>query len=257
MSKQHLWPEWMQTPFPKTGTSHGNFQLKIKRLQGRRVGLQPLLRTHQGDIKNRKLRIVCEYHCNNGWISHVEDGTKEFLVPMINGEFFTLTEEHQRKLALWLAVACTVWEYTDSPTKAIPKEDREYIYEKRQDPPNWSMWIGNYRGTEWKTRYRHHGFSSAPTKLFPERNIVGLNQPNGQNTSLQIGELFMHAASNTLPDLWQFEHGIDLPGMLRLWPVKGGVIQWPNIFTLDDAAANALAERMVTLSFESLKNVSW
>jgi len=165
MSRQHLWPEWMQTPFPKTHDQHTNFQIKTKLLPGKTIAIQPALKIAQGDIKSRKLKIICEYHCNNGWISIVEESTKEFLIPLIKGEFFTLTEEHQRKLALWLAIVCTVWEYTDVPTQAVPAEDRQYIHSQREAPPHWSAWIGTYQGTEWQTRYRHHGAHAVPTHL--------------------------------------------------------------------------------------------
>jgi hypothetical protein len=257
MSKQHLWPEWMQKPFPETETTHTNSKLKFKLAPGRSIQIDPFLKIHQGDIKTRQLRILCEYHCNNGWVNHVEDSTKEFLIPLINGDFFTLTGEHQAKFALWLAIACIVWEYTDPPTQAIPKEDRDFIYEKRKPPPNWSMWVGNYKGNDWKNRYRHHGGYVVPRELFAERDIVGPNAPNSQTSSLQIGELFMHVSSSTVPTAWQFDHGVDFPGMLRLWPLKPRPIQWPNLTTLDDASALAISDRMMTVGLENLKTVNW
>lgn len=246
----------MQKPFPKTGENHTNTQIMTKMLPGKQIAILPYLKEYQGDVKTRRLRIVCEYHCNNGWINHAEDDTKEFLIPLIKGEYFTLAEEHQKKFALWLAVACTVWEYTHDATRAISDEDRKFIYDKRDVPPHWSMWIGNYRGAEWQTRYRHHGGHALPTELFSKDMVGGSYPPNHQTTSLQIGELYMHVASSTLESIWQFDHANDLPGMMRLWPIRGP-IQWPNLFTLDDAAAIAIADRMMTAGIEGLKGKDW
>jgi len=257
LSRQHLWPEWMQKPFPKTETSHVNSKLRFKLMPGRNVLLEPFLKTHQGDIKTRQLKILCEYHCNNGWVNHVEDATKEFLIPLIQGDFFTLTEEHQFRFALWIAIACIVWEYTDVPTQAVPAEDRKFVYDRREPPPNWSMWIGNYKGTQWKNRYRHHGAYVLPRDLVSERLVVGSKPSNTQTSSLQIGELFMHVSSSTLPLLWEFDHEVDFPGMLRLWPIKGGPIQWPNLTTLNDATAAEIADRMLRGGIEGLKAINW
>lgn len=256
MSRQHLWPEWMQKPFPKTHENHTNMQFRTKLLPGKAIAVEPYVRVHQGDIKSRQLRIICEYHCNNGWISEVEDDRKEFLIPLIKGEFFTLTIEHQKTFALWLAIACTVWEYTDNPTRSISADDRKYIHDVRKAPPTWSMWIGNYRGSEWATRYRHHGAHIVPTELATKDYLIRTHQMNSQVSSLQIGELFMHVSSSTVESAWQFDHANDLPGMMRLWPIRGP-IQWPNLFTLDDATARAISDRMLTAGMENLKNVDW
>ncbi|SFV00608.1 hypothetical protein SAMN05192541_109238 [Bradyrhizobium arachidis] len=257
MSRQHLWPKWMQTPFPKTNDTHVQSRLRHNLLPGKGVELRPYEKVHQGDIKTRQLRIVCEYHCNNGWISRAENQTKEFLIPLINGEFFTLTEEAQQKFALWLAIACTVFEYSDDSTRAIPEADRKYIHGLRQAPPQWSMWIGNYRGTEWQTRYRHHGAHAVTRELFSTDYLAaGPHPPNHQVSSLQIGELFMHVTSSTVASIWQFDHANDPPGMMRLWPVRGP-IQWPNLFTLDDAAVNSIADRLIASAMDNLKTVDW
>lgn len=256
MSRQHLWPEWIQKPFPKTHENHTNIQLKTQLLPDKTIAMQPSLKVHLGDVKTRRLRIVCEYHCNNGWISKAEDETKEFLIPLIRGEFFTLTEEHQKKFALWLAVACTVWEYTDNPTRSISDDDRRFIHDTREAPPHWSMWITNYRGSEWRTRYRHLGGHALPLDSLSKDYLVGPQPCNHQTTSLQIGELYMHVASSSLKSISEFDLANDLPGMMRLWPLRGP-IQWPNLFTLDDAAAMAIADRMMTSNVEILKTVDW
>jgi hypothetical protein len=257
MSKQHLWPEWLQTPFPQTETSHASFQTRFRHLPGKTLKIQPFLQTHQGDVKARKLRIICKDHCNGGWISGIENSTKEFLIDLINAENFVLTENYQRLLALWLSVACIVWEFTDPPTQAIQPEDRDYVYCRREPPPNWSMWIGRYQGSEWKTRYRHHGAYAMKAESFSPNDIVGAQPSNSQTSSLLIGELFMHVFSSTIPCDWEFEQGVNLPGLFRLWPLRGGNIRWPGIFILSDADVNAIADRMLTSSFEGLKSVSW
>jgi len=66
----------------------------------------------------------------------------------------------------------------------------------------------------------------------------------------------MHVSSSTVEALWQHDQSVEFPGMVRIWPIRGGSIQWPNLFTLNDAAANALSDRML-VGMEGLKNLTW
>lgn len=242
MSKQHLWPKWMQKPFPQTHTHHSNNQVRT-RFYSDHAAVQRSFQPYQGDIKTKQMRIVCKYHCNNGWISDVEDSTKEFLIPLIKGEFFSLLVEHQHKFALWLAIVSTIWEFTDPHSQAIPPGDREHIFSKRRPPPHWSMWIGHYQGTMLKTWYRHHGnYAATPDSPLPA-NFISSHPPNLQISSLQIGELFMHVASSSVPSVWQFDHGFSFPGLSRIWPNGGHPIQWPSLTTLSDSTALVIADR--------------
>jgi hypothetical protein len=253
LSKQHLWPKWMQKPFPKTNSNHAFVRVRLIPFPGRSIAIMPSLDARQGDVKSRRLRIVCEQHCNNGWISGIENATREFLVALIRGEAFTLLPDHQRTFATWLSIAMTMWEFTDPPTMAIPSEDRAYLCSHREPPPGWHMWIGQYQGIEWVDRYRHHGLCAFERIIRLPLNTSHEYTPNYQISSLQTGALFMHVSSSTVPGIILDESKLRLNGLHPLWPLSGSNICWPSNTILSDSAVNMIADRRVVTSIASLR----
>src|SRR5271168_271063 len=96
----------------------------------------------------------------------------------------------------------------------------------------------------WKTNYRHHGnyAGDVPDSITPE-DFIRTYQANLQTSSLQIGELFMHVSSSTVPAIWKSDHGFEFPGLLRIWPNRGHPIQWPSLTAVTDPAAYVIADR--------------
>lgn len=259
MSKQHLWPEWIQKIIPKGKPEHAAYNTKYRPVlgSGGEIHAERKVSIKQGDIKVKQLRIVCKEHCNSGWINHVEDATKEFLVPLMKGECFTLTPQHQHTFALWLSIATSVWEFTDPGAKAIPASDLSYIYNHRRPPPGWFMWIGRYRGSEDNTTYQHHAGLIFEADSFSPSDRVRPDL-NRQITSLWLGSLFMHVCSCTVVGTWPYESAFSSPGLVNLWPLSGANIGWPNNkVTLSDAATSAIARRSVRDMAASRAGFRW
>jgi hypothetical protein len=243
MSKQHLFPVWMHTPFPKTAKSH------IERHVSYQADLGPSWNEpKQGDPRARQLRIICEAHCNNGWISELEDQTKQFMLPMMKGENLSLDESQQKLLALWICVVTIVWEFTDTSNIVIPASDRKYVYQTREPPSTWTIWVGQNKGTGWPWGRTHYSFTIPPPELRnrpPNKPLPKSLRKNYQISSLQVAELFTQATSTTDPDMLRFERlvSLKLMGLHRVWPAIRRNIEWPSNHLLDDQKAFFHARR--------------
>lgn len=238
MSKQHLFPVWMHKEFPKTAVS--NSQL-LTRFKGGR--LQSDLRERQGDIKARQLRIVCKEHCNGGWIRTLEEATSKFLRSLMKGEKFTLLPQQQELLALWICVETIIWEYTHPPSICVPEAHRTYVYENREPPAGWNIWIGLNKGRGWDCRSAHFSYT-VETPRAANFKLVGTSPYNYQVTSLQIGQLFMHASSCTAAPGVAHDSAFRHSGLKRIWPLRGRKISWPSNYLLNDVAATTIANRV-------------
>ena len=256
MSKQHFWPEWLQSLFPNKSDEHTVFKHNIKYQYGA-FYVSPSVSQKQGDVKSKKVKVICERYCNNGWISALENKTKVYLKYVLLGREYILSGDEQLSLALWLSVMATVGEYTDIPTKAIPEIDRHYIFEKREPPPKWSIWVGQYRGIEWHDRYRHHGVVCIPITLPPNTNVIDTKSYNTQTTALQIGALFAYVCSSTIDTMWRFNQAGEIAGLTRIWPPAGFAINWPRLDILDDEAALRIADRIIRITGDALKTTPW
>ncbi|MDB5405759.1 MAG: hypothetical protein JWL84_671, partial [Rhodospirillales bacterium] len=150
----------------------------------------------------------------------------------------------QGELVLWIAMKTAAWEFTDRPTVSISQADRTWIWEKREPPPDWRIWIGRYVGTEWRTRYRHHGMALA-------RSPAKVDRPPGHNTqvtTLVAGELLIHVCSSSLPgiiDQMGFR-GYSATLLHQLWPATRRAIRWPNGPTSDDEDVSVIADAFWT-----------
>ena len=203
------------------------------------------IKSHQGDPKTRRLHLVCMHHCNSGWISKLEESTKEFLVSLIRGESFVLTAEQQRILAFWITIPTVLWEFTQASSQVISPEERLAIYKKREPPPNWRIWIGQYIGKDWNTRYRHHGLRLVDSRT-AHTDIVGLIPPNFQTSTLQIGEFFINVMSSGVPEMATIPADtFTPPRMTRIWPPIVREIFWPPIQSIDDPLAMEIADGWV------------
>ena len=112
MSKQHLWPVWLQRYFPRKSLEHTVFRQSVK-YHNQAFYVSPYIFQNQGDVKSTKIKVICERHCNNCWISTLENSTKKFPESILLAKKHTLSGEEQSSLALWLSVLTVCGEYTD------------------------------------------------------------------------------------------------------------------------------------------------
>jgi hypothetical protein len=234
MSKQHLWPEWMHTPFPKTQNYHYHANTEWTS-----EGRQRTVTRENGDLKAKKLRIICERNCNNGWIRKLEELTSPYLLPLMRGERIDLSPEQQNGLALWICEMAIVWEYVAPERKCVPEAERKYVYEHRTPPPNWNIWMAQNASLVLDCGCSHHPYALGAQN----GNFAGASRFSLQLTSFQIGQLFMHCSSSANAEMIRYDNGFDPNGLHRIWPATGHVVSWPSKFMLDDQMTAFLATR--------------
>jgi hypothetical protein len=200
LTKQHIWPAWLKPLNPSSGPAHahvtGNFETFVP------IADAPpfAVKFRQGASGARKIRNVCR-HCNNGWLSQVEEHAKPVILALMRGESVTLDGPAQARLAAWLALVTIMIEFTHPPTVAIPAEDRDRLMRDRKPGSKWRIWIARYGGTNWHDHAcRHMGMRLATS---PDQAVYS-RQCNTQTTTLVIGQLCAHIYSSSA---W-----IDFPG---------------------------------------------
>lgn len=223
MSKEHIWAEWLDPHLPPKLSDHRILhQVDYPDRAERRV------EKRSGDIRSRKIRRVCEV-CNNGWMSQIQNQTKEFLLPIIKGETRLLNRREQTLAASWCGMLVMIGEFLSPEGAGVSQEDRKYLHDTRRLPSHWRVWLG--RAPRNPSIVHHHSLAQLVDQEFPDAVPGGeAKAPNTQTTTFCVGEAFFHVESSSLPVArfairrrrWR---GLDAK-LIRLWPVKGG-IRWP------------------------------
>src|SRR5258705_11505191 len=88
----------------------------------------------------------------------------------------------------------------DKAQIAIPQSDREWLWNHRNPPPDWRIWIGRYQRYRSAEQWVH---CSVPIYNAGEEPMVAEGeapQCNTQSTTFMVGELFVHAMSAAFPN---------------------------------------------------------
>ena len=251
LTKQHVWPDWFKNVLPRDGNEHTQFLTRFfNDYPNNTVIIQPDLIKRQGHTGTRKIRNVC-VKCNTGWMSNLEEKAKPILISLIFGEQFTLDFDSQLIIASWAVMTSIMGEFTDIKTAAIPHAHRKIFMETNRPPVGWKIWVGRYRGEQWKQRYRHHGFALLP------RNQVGKVKPemNTQSSTFVMGELLIYATSSTILDI-NIEGDISRK-LIPIWPLKETNINFILNGVLDGILTDDDANRISDYILFSIKNVGF
>lgn len=239
LTKQHLFPQWIGKVLPRMGLDqHEQFVAEINCSAPDLITVAPELQKKRGHGLTRKIRKVCGA-CNSGWMSKLETDAKQFLEPMILGKEQLLSVNAQKIVASWVAMTSIVAEYTDLPRQAISESDRKLLFQMKEPPKHWNIWIGKYSGgsSEWNLRYVHHGMTAA---LRTAPSAIPAN-PNTQVSILVVGHLLVCAISSTIstPDFnfnpWQAQT------LVKLWPNGESERNWPPLHEFDDQEMHKFA----------------
>lgn len=247
MSKQHIIPDRVKRLVPRLrGVRH--------RVHHRLPGdPRPPVVEHPKDTGalwgSRKLRVVCKT-CNTGWIKAVEEDAFALLEGHILGNGRDLSAEDCRKVALFSAIMFTMIDLDHLPTSVIPQTERTYIFENRQPPPRWFIYIGKLESNEWEGRFRHH----SPTLISVE-DITRPKVEKGQVTTLGLGKMLLHVISGGVSDDMRTDRYADLFGIGMVHPFRG-IIQWDTLGALDNEIAWLLADIIVDKGMERAADLS-
>ena len=112
MSGEHLWSEWIHKLVPKTKKFHIQ-ETRPQWISLNAPNLPPYrLIRREGDPVTKRLKVVCERHCNNGWMSRLEEEAKPCLTKLIKGEMASLNPQEQDGVAAWAAMKIIVAEFS-------------------------------------------------------------------------------------------------------------------------------------------------
>jgi hypothetical protein len=122
LSKEHVLPDWLGEIFPQSSTdTHTVGEFDWIKILGHGMPIQNTTRK-QGQAGTRKVRVVCEKNCNNGWLSRLETAAKPVLTALVHGYSRTLPVADQKILATWIAKTTMTAEFVrmdKSPSASI------------------------------------------------------------------------------------------------------------------------------------------
>ena len=86
MSKEHIWPDWMEELFPRSDSDqHNQFRARFRLDPSGETIVTQSTKTRPGHASTKHVRKVCNI-CNNGWMSEMEKRTKPLLLALARGE---------------------------------------------------------------------------------------------------------------------------------------------------------------------------
>lgn len=247
LSKEHIWSDWLKDVIPRND-QHGEYWGSMHRDAGSTEvewKEPPRSSSRQGCVLQRRLRKVCERHCNNGWMSRVVDRAKPLVEQMILGKAFELNRREQTELAAWIGITTIMQEFANRHgAHAISPEDRAVLMTTEAPPLSWSIWTARYSDKWWAPMGHYHlpmSFSKRPTDNES-------NPPSGelQLTTFTLGELLVHVFTSTRAEMIEtyrtYIGGASNPVKLpQLWPIVGDTLNWPPSSPFRDHEADSLA----------------
>lgn len=197
---------------------------------GREIGTRPPFR--------QRIRDVCA-HCNNGWMSQLENIASRVLTPFILGHGGVIEGADLGATSAWVQKTCLTAMYVSTAEDravgyGLPASEYRQLYEvrDRKKPLRRSQfWIGRFDGNMvWSVR-------ATPLVVVvdgsPEPEF-----PQGYLMTIVLGQLLLQGVRMT-------ERDLDLTvgtkqNMPRLWP-RVARARWPEGDPVDDSSYEALA----------------
>jgi hypothetical protein len=250
LSEEHIWPVWSHEFVPKSGSNLYTKKLQIAANQSAEKQ-DVSLTQHNGDITSMRVKVVCKTHCNNGWMSRLEQRAKPILVPLITGAPIVLSHPNQEIVATWIATKLLTIEAAN-PDPVTPAGEFPQLMGRRRPPEIMRIWIGHFKGTIGSGAY-HRQAASAPLPV-PFGGLSLVYTPKKQNIQTQmfiIGQLFVQAVTTTVPAL-KFNPPPEFSNVLRqIWPYERS-FAWPLAAPLSDHHAASIGTALERTSVPPL-----
>jgi hypothetical protein len=241
LSKEHVWPQWTHEFVPRE-TAGRNVRAAGKvSMENPKLVVTEMKRERQGSVNTLQVRVVCKQHCNNGWMSILEERVKPILTPLMLGQSVELGQREETILATWITKTVMMFEFAYPKNVSSSTEQRRHVMNNQEPPPGWHIWIAHYHGEQWKTAAVRK--SAALGVVRGHLAVVDLNGSNAKNTQsvvFGIGELLVVALATSIP-LMTFEIPPNFePFTPQLWPLKQQPLCWSTGKILNDADATIL-----------------
>ena len=199
--------------------------------------IRPTLSTRrkQGHSGSKQVRVVCK-HCNETWLSLLENSAKPVLLPLITGSAGAREKEKQSILSSWAAKIAMTAEHINKGKNVMLQSELTWMRMNCMPPKGWNIWVAPYSGTEWRDLgiYQHSGKLTIPPGIGFTSGAHSL-----QLTYMGLGRVLFLAVSSSWDRLWDILDRLDVPGATRIWPIRQENIAWPSpdVFTDSEVAA--------------------
>jgi hypothetical protein len=249
MSKEHLFPDWLEQLFPRSPSdthTHGNTTWVDMTPGGKTPITQE--RKRQGQAATLKVRVVCET-CNNGWLSRLEERTKPLLTHLIKGHAISLGVQEQLQLATWAVKTIMTAEFYDRKKVAIPQDERTSLMQNLFPPSNgWWIWISGNQGVDWQTGLYHFAarlnYFAGPISNVPPIDPKTAEIINLQSTTIGIGRLMIFSVSTTVRNGAFSLTNPEAADLKPIWPQSLSSIPWPPSRLFTDAEIDFIARNV-------------
>ena len=132
-SDEHLWPDWVHEFIRKDGVD----------LKGLRTQICDGPEVVEYDLE-MKIDTVC-HHCNNRWMSQIEQKNRPRFLKMLKNEPFALDAGGMKIITEWAVLKSMVLESTKPRHGNEPfytREERVAFHDHHQTPARTRVWIG-------------------------------------------------------------------------------------------------------------------
>jgi hypothetical protein len=216
-SKEHFWSSWMHGMLPAVpNPKHDRRFYSFHPSAGHR---EDGPHAKPGSIHTIKIRAVCK-RCNNGWMSQLEEQSRPFLTPMINGTPIVLDEKQVEVVARWITLKCIVAEHATRNSSLTPRHDRESFKENGAIPAYFRIYCANHNMADAAGYMRHT--SDLRLTLGPHDPPLFGADCNVQTQSFMLGKIMIHvnAARVANFDLESRYALIPFHEQCRIWPLQ-------------------------------------
>jgi hypothetical protein len=121
LTHEHMWAGWLRAHIPREMQDHQIGSTLV--FPGKQ---EEFVQRRTSDPHSRRIRCVCR-KCNNDWMSQLQEITKPFLIPMLDGQKTVLHRKGQTALATWMTMMVMVAEHVDREKIAISAIERRWF----------------------------------------------------------------------------------------------------------------------------------
>jgi hypothetical protein len=239
ISKEHFWPEWLESYLPKQAENAYVSELHVaegkvpKRLQDRME--------RQGSVTTKKIRVVCK-NCNNGWMSRLEESAKMIMRPVLEGHSYTLAKTEIQTLACWVAVKTIVGEHAEGQMALTPAADRFLLHESHRIPEYFRIFVGTHI-SDTKAAYVRHSTTVSRTMDGPNPPLPPGVRRNIQTVTFLVGPLLFHTIAARVAD-FSIDEVFVLRSLAKLWPVPSEDVDLSLLPVIDDHGLSGIAGQL-------------
>lgn len=196
---------------------------------------------HIGGHRESKIPVLCE-PCNSEWSSQIQNETREFLKPVLEGERWYLSMKEREQLATWMSLYTIVRQFLDPQLVVIPPERRLSFYKSSRKTirqvsrrkatvglngypvPGINVWITKFDGdlANFASHYRAIQLISTKREDVKQEGA----RLNTYFSAVAFGNLVLLAFGSNLPSMQNMcnlsvlsiNHYLRHIGMQQVWP---------------------------------------